>query len=168
MERRVSIITLLCVFFLAHGSLLGAFTADKRDTLRGLTQLGVLLEFLPDDLEREGINRNQLKREIETRLMDAGVHVLTTAEVATLPGAPYIYVSIASLPTTNAYEYVLIFALKQLVHLARDPVTELFVTTWETSAAIRTNGGGHGLDIKSRLSGALERFLIDYRAVNRK
>src|SRR5574341_381847 len=41
------------------------FTADKRDTLRGLREVSVLVEYLPDDVEREGLSREHLKRDIE-------------------------------------------------------------------------------------------------------
>ena len=45
-----------------------AFTADKRDTLRGLREVSVLVEYLPDDVEREGLSREHLTRDIEVRL----------------------------------------------------------------------------------------------------
>ena len=53
-----------------------SFTADKRDTLRGLKEISVLVEYLPDDVEREGLNREHLQRDIEVRLRQAGLHVL--------------------------------------------------------------------------------------------
>ena len=50
-----------------------AFTADKRDTLRGLSEVSVLVEYLPDDVERDGLSREHLKRDIEVRLRQAGL-----------------------------------------------------------------------------------------------
>ena len=70
------------------------FTADKRDTLRGLKEISVLVEYLPDDVEREGLSREHLQRDIEVRLRQAGLHVLTISEVANSPGAPYLYVAV--------------------------------------------------------------------------
>ena len=52
-----------------------AFTADKRDTLRGLREVSVLVEFLPDDVEREGLSREHLTQDIEVRLRQAGLRV---------------------------------------------------------------------------------------------
>ena len=71
-----------------------AFTADKRDTLRGLREVSVLVEYLPDDVEREGVNREHLIRDIEARLRQAGLRVLTISEIANSPGAPYLYVAV--------------------------------------------------------------------------
>jgi hypothetical protein len=71
-----------------------AFTADKRDTLRGLREVSVLVEYLPDDVEREGLSREHLTRDIEVRLRQAGLRVLTISEIAKSPGAPYLYVAV--------------------------------------------------------------------------
>ncbi|MGH7183812.1 MAG: hypothetical protein ACREJN_17800, partial [Nitrospiraceae bacterium] len=70
------------------------FTSDKRDTLRGLREISVLVEYLPDDVEREGLSRTQLQHDIEMRLRQAGLRVLTISEIANSPGAPYLYVAI--------------------------------------------------------------------------
>src|SRR4026207_286043 len=80
------------------------FTADTRDTLPGPQAISVLVEYLPDDVEREGLNREHLQRDIEVRLRQAGLHVLTISEVANLPGAPYLYVAVYPIigPPINA------------------------------------------------------------------
>ena len=102
-----------------------SFTADKRDTLRGLTDISVLVEYLPDDVEREGLSREHLQRDIEVRLRQAGLHVLTISEVANLPGAPYLYVAVYPIttPSVNFNAYAVALTLKQLVQLSRHPTT---------------------------------------------
>ena len=84
-----------------------AFTADKRDTLRGLREVSVLVEYLPDDVEREGLSREHLKRDIEVRLQQAGLRVLTISEIAKSPGAPYLYVAVYPItgPSVNLNAY---------------------------------------------------------------
>ncbi len=81
-----------------------AFTADKRETLRGLGEVSVLVEYLPDDVEREGVSREQLTRDIEGRLRQAGLRVLTISEIANSPGAPYLYVAVYPItgPSVNS------------------------------------------------------------------
>src|SRR5580765_7342709 len=110
-----------------------AFTGDKRETLRGLGEVSVLVEYLPDDVEREGLSREQLTRDIEVRLRQAGLHVLTISEVANSPGAPYLYVAVYPItgPSVTLSIYAVALTLKQLVQLSRNPSTELFATTWE-------------------------------------
>jgi hypothetical protein len=147
-----------------------AFTADKRDTLRGLREVSVLVEYLPDDVEREGLSREQLKRDIEVRLRQAGLRVLTILEIAKSPGAPYLYVAVYPItgPSVNLNAYAIGLTLKQLVQLSRNPTTELFATTWEGPAPPSSLSAPRVLDIRSRISDAVERFIIDYLAVNPK
>jgi len=147
-----------------------AFTADKRDTLRGLREVSVLVEFLPDDVEREGLSREHLTHEIEVRLRQAGLRVLTISEIANSPGSPYLYVAIYPVtgPSVNVNAYAIGLTLKQLVQLSRNPTTELFATTWEGPAPPSSLSAPKLLDIRSRILGVLERFIIDYQAVNPK
>ena len=147
-----------------------AFTADKRDTLRGLREVSVLVEFLPDDVEREGLSREHLAHDIEIRLRQAGLRVLTISEIANSPGAPYLYVAIYPVTgsSVNVNAYAIGLTLKQLVQLSRNPTTELFATTWEGPAPPSSLSAPRLLDIRSRILGVLERFIIDYQAVNPK
>lgn len=147
-----------------------SFTADKRDTLRGLREMSVLIEYLPDDVEREGLNREHLQRDIEVRLRQAGLHVLTISEVAHSPGAPYLYLAIYPItsPQGNFNAYAVALTLKQLVQLSRNPGTELFATTWEGPMQLNSLSDMRMLDIRARIFDALGRFIIDYRDVNSK
>lgn len=146
------------------------FTADKRDTLRGLKEISVLVEYLPDDVEREGLSREHLQRDIEVRLRQAGLHVLSISEVANLPGAPYLYVAVYPIigPSINVNTYAVALTLKQLVQLSRNPSTELFATTWEGPIHLSSLSDSRVLDIRSRILDAVGRFIVDYRDVNSK
>jgi hypothetical protein len=145
-----------------------AFTADKRDTLRGLREVSVLVEYLPDDVEREGLSREHLKRDIEVRLQQAGLRVLAISEIAKSPGAPYLYVAVYPItgPSVNLNAYAVGLTLKQLVQLSRNPTTEFFATTWEGPAPPSLLSAPRVLDIRTRISDAVGRFIIDYQAVN--
>ena len=146
------------------------FTADKRDTLRGLREVSVLVEYLPDDAEREGLNREHIKRDIEVRLRQAGLRILTISEIAESPGAPYLYVAVYPItdPSVNFNAYAIGLTLKQLVQLSRNPTTEFFATTWEGPAPPSSLSTPRVLDIHTRISDAVGRFIIDYQAVNPK
>ena len=146
------------------------FTADKRDTLRGLREISVLVEYLPDDVEREGLSQEQVKRGIEGRLRQAGLRVLTISEIAKSPGAPYLYVAVYPVtgPSVNLNAYAIGLALKQLVQLSRNPSTEFFATTWEGPALPSSFLAHKVLDIRSSITDAVERFIIDYLEVNPK
>ena len=147
-----------------------AFTADKRETLRGLREVSVLVEYLPDDVERDGVSREQLTRDIEGRLRQAGLRVLTISEIANSPGAPYLYVAVYPItgPSANASGYAIGLTFKQLVQLSRDPPTEFFATTWEGPVTPSWLSAPRALDLRTRISEAVGRFIIDYQSVNPK
>jgi len=132
--------------------------------------VSVLVEYLPDDIEREGLDREQLKRDIEGRLREAGLRILSITEIATSPGAPYVYVAVYGItgPTVNGTAYAVVFTLRQLVQLSRNPAIELFATTWEGSARPSSLSAPQVLDVRNRITDAVERFIIDYQAVNLK
>src|SRR5262245_5418282 len=140
------------------------FTADKRETLRGLSEISVLVEYLPDDIEREGLNREHLQRDIEVRLRQAGLHVLTISELANSPGAPYLYVAVYPIttPSVNFNAYAVALTLKQLVQLSRHPATELFATTWDGPMHLSPLNELR-VDLRTRILDAVGRFIIDYR-----
>ena len=165
MRVRVLILLVLALYWPTVGF---SFTADKRDTLRGLKEISVLIEYLPDDVEREGLNREQLRRDIEVRLRQTGLHVLTLSEVANLPGAPYLYVAVYPIigPSVNVNAYAVALTLKQLVQLSRNPTTELFATTWEGPIHFSSLSDSRVFDIRSRIFDAVGRFIVDYRDVN--
>jgi hypothetical protein len=167
MRLRVLILLGLTLYWPTVGF---SFTADKRDTLRGLRDISVLVEYLPDDVEREGLNREHLQRDIEVRLRQAGLHVLTISEVAKSPGAPYLYVAVYPItsPSVNLNAYAVVLTLKQLVQLSRNPTTELFATTWEGPIHFSSLSDSRILNIRSRIFDAVGRFIVDYRDVNSK
>lgn len=162
---------LLALYLIVFWPTLGqAFTADKRDTLRGLTELSVLVEYLPDDIEREGLKQDHVRQEIEGRLREAGLRVLTTAEIAKTSGAPYLYVAVYMVtgPEVGIHGYGVELVLKQLVHLSRHPATELFATTWEGPTLPSVLNAPKVPEIRKTISNAVQRFLIDYKAMNQK
>jgi hypothetical protein len=165
-------LTVLMLLVLTFYSPIGgfSFTADKRDTLRGLSEISVLVEYLPDDVEREGLNREHLQRDIEVRLRQAGLHVLTISEVANSPGAPYLYVAVYPIinPSVNFSAFATALTLKQLVQLSRNPTTELFATTWEGPMHFGSLGDARVAGIRSKILDAVGRFIVDYRDVNSK
>lgn len=167
MRLRVLILLGLTLYWPTVGF---SFTADKRDTLRGLKEISVLVEYLPDDVEREGLNREHLQRDIEVRLRQAGLHVLNISEVANSPGAPYLYAAVYPItgPSVNVNTYAVTLTLKQLVQLSRNPSTELFATTWEGPIHFSSLSDSRVHDIRSRIFEAVGRFIVDYRDVNAK
>ena len=148
-----------------------AFTADKRDTLRGLREISVLVEYLPDDVEREGLSREHLTtrhRSATSTGRPARPDHLRDSEVTRSPVSLRRRIpDHRSLSESHRVRAVGL-TLKQLVQLSRNPTTEFFATTWEGPAPPSWLSAPRVLDIRTRISDAVGRFIIDYQAVNPK
>ena len=65
---------------------------STRATLRGLPGMAVLIENLAPEVERAGFTRRQLQTDVELRLRQAGIRVLTEQERLTVVGQPmFVY-----------------------------------------------------------------------------
>ena len=122
---------------------------SNRATLRGLKGVGILVEQLPPEVEREGLVRNQLQMEAESKLRMAGIKVLTKEECSKTPGEPYLYINInVNLAKTESeiYPYTIDAMLIQKVSLLRAPEQITYAVTWSTGGV-----GSIGKPILSQL-----------------
>ena len=132
---------------LMASSLLALNSAMNRLTLQGLGGVKVLVEDLAPEVEREGLVKDRLQREVEDRVRAAGIRVLTQEETTKTPGEPYLYVNInvtLSRDDETPCSYSVDIALIQNVTLARNPKQAAYAVTWST--------GGVGLIGKKSLS----------------
>jgi hypothetical protein len=126
-------------------------------TLRGLKGVGVLVENLPPEVEKEGLIKNQLQIEIELKLRTAGIKVLTKEECLMTPGEPYLYINInvnTAKTESDLYPYTIDALLIQKVSLLRNPEQTTYAVTWST-------GGIGSIDkqILSQLRGDVEEMV---------
>jgi hypothetical protein len=108
---------------------------SNRATLRGLKGVGVLVENLPPEVEKQGLNRDQLQKTIESRLRKAGIKVFSKEEAFRTPGEPHLYVNInvnIAKTESDIYPYSIDLLLIQMVSLLRDPNLTTYAVTWST------------------------------------
>jgi len=108
---------------------------SNRATLRGLKGVGVLVEKLPPEVEQEGLKRDQIQIEVESKLRTAGIKVLTREEAFNTPGEPFLYINInVNIAKTESeiYPYSIDLLLIQKVSLLRDPNLTSYAITWST------------------------------------
>src|SRR2546429_6513667 len=66
-----------------------------RATLRGVEGVRVVIEDLGPEVERAGLTKQQLQTDVELRLRQASIRILTTKEERFgTPGAPYLYINV--------------------------------------------------------------------------
>lgn len=142
----------------ANGILFGE---GKRDTLRDLTGVEVVVESLDVD----GLSSGALKSEIEAQLDQVGIRVLRDKERLKQPGYPYLYVRLSVLNAEPVHTYSLEISLNQTVTLMRYPSISTFAPTWWVHAV----GVMSPLDVatlRTTVHDYLAKFVQAYQAVN--
>ena len=126
MNKRIwSIVVIILSFFLfLESSILAINGLSNRATLRGLKGVRVLVEKLPPEVEQEGLKRDQVQMEVESRLRTAGIKVLTKEEAFNTLGEPFLYINVnvnIAKTESDIYPYGIDMSLIQKVSLLRDP-----------------------------------------------
>ena len=117
----------------------------------------MLVEKLPLEVEQEGLKRDQLQMEVESKLRTAGIKVLTKEEASGASGEPYLYINInVNIAKTEAdiYPYSIDLLLIQKVSLLRDPKLTSYAITWSTGGV-----GSIGKPILSQLAESVEQMV---------
>jgi Putative peptidoglycan binding domain len=169
-RTRFSVLILLAVLALGGP---GAFGGDQpvfRKTLRGLSGVGVRVERLPPEAEQAGMTRRQVQTEVEQRLREGGIRVLTPPELLSAFGCPALAVTIQLAPAAHEsrelYGVHITVALTQQVLLERNmtmPAVE--AATWEV-VALGVVGRDAWPRVREDVAALVDRFIHAYRAVN--
>ena len=140
----------------------------NRASLRGLKGVYVSVEKLGSDIERDGLTRDRLRKEVESKLRMAGIKILSRKQWSDVEGNPYLYVNanVLKLRETREYIYSINIAFKQDVYPLREPGIVWGASTWSVGGII---GITPRLDkIHAAVKGKVEQFINAYLSVNPK
>lgn len=171
--RWTLIVALVAVLWWGGASTGGwAQTEAKRGSLRGLKGVGVVVEALQPEAEREGLTKSQLRTDVELALRQAGIRVLSEEESLAEPGGPYLYINLNTVKSEVLYAFVsysfsLQISLRQDATLTRDPSIKVNAMTWQTSV-LGSVSAANLQDLRKTLRDSLDQFINDYLAVNPK
>jgi hypothetical protein len=170
-ERRLWEVALFFLFWGASASILFAqrvvtFGTAKPGSLGGLKGVGVVVELLSPEIENEGLRTRDVKKDVEIRLRQAGIAVLTEEELLKAPGTPSLSVWLMGSKTgTELYACSIRVELSQTVILERAPSIHAISPTWNI-----TSFGFVGMNalrsIRNYLNGPLDSFISAYLAEN--
>ena len=140
--------------------------AVARDTLRGLTGVHVVVEELRPEAVKDGLSKDAIEERVVQRLWDAGIQVLMKDQWTLAAGAPYLYLNVNAVKSSDLYVYAVDLQLNQTVKLERLPSVAVAATTWATGCRV----GAVSADSVRILAGvaaqSVDRFIDDYRAAN--
>ncbi len=139
----------------------------ERATLKGLSEVLVLVEEMKPDAERGGLTRSQLQRDVEPRLRQAGIRVLTQEEALRTAGTPTFYIRVTtSKSDAGIYAFSVDVRLQQNVYLDREPTIFYFgAPTWETNT-VGTVGADNLRTVMDIVRNSVDRFVNAYLSVN--
>jgi hypothetical protein len=161
-------LTFTAILLLATVS--SAATGTNTESLRGIKGVYLAIEHLSPEAKQEGLVESDIRKDLERKLRDAGVRVLTTQDLAKEPGRPTLYLNVAIYQTRDIpfCTYNTTLALNQDASLKRNSAMQVMATTW---AASRTGISGQRMVLTSvmrSLNELVTSFTAAFNSVNAK
>ena len=137
----------------------------------GLTGVYVLVEHVADEAQRDGLDTLQVRTDVEVKLRQAGIRVLSKEEWLSTAGLPYLYVDISTTKNPlGVYAFSVRVELNQSVTLVRPASQQrlLLAATWSTPGAIGTVGSKKLTALRDEVRDLTDQFINAYLAANPK
>lgn len=141
----------------------------NRKILAGLQGVGVMMEDFRPEAEKYGFNKQQYKTDVELRLRQYGVKVLSQKEKLQASGYPYLYINVNPLINEKIGLAAMSISvqLKEMVLLERNRTIRDTATTWNKGKTLLY--GLHKLDkTRDDVRDLVDMFINDYLAANPK
>ncbi|MEW6299539.1 MAG: hypothetical protein AB1671_17695 [Thermodesulfobacteriota bacterium] len=137
-------------------------------SLYGLDEVGVLVADLHPDAERRGAERAKLQADVERRLQQAGIHVLTEDQWKAAPGKPLLYLNVGVEPLGSlpVYSVSIRLQLRQPACLARNLILCETAVTWEDVSATRILSVSRLSSLRDEIHAVVDRFIDACRKEN--
>lgn len=136
-----------------------------RETLQGLPGVAVTMEDIAADAEKDGLQESQLRADVEDKLRQAGIRVLSEAERLRTPGTPTLSVRVGTYKLGDLYSLCIELSLLQATVLKREPHLERLTATWRARGV--GSGGARRLhEARQVVAGYIDRFITAYLSVN--
>ena len=140
--------------------------AEPQDTLHGLKGIMVFIEDIESEVEDHGLTKMLLKKEVESRLRQAEIPVLTADEAFNTAGKPYLYLNLTTHNTgIDLYSYSIRIEFNQDVCIIREPSIRASATTW-SSNVVGIVGAANLPAITEDVIGLTDRFIHAYHTAN--
>jgi hypothetical protein len=156
-----------CLAALVAIACLASDTSMDRATLRGLKAVKVVVDPLGPELEREGLDANRLRGNIELRLRNADVKI--DNGVNEFLGLTISFAQAARkgmLSKKGPFSLTISLGVYQVAVLTRDMATKTVVETWGADKTISVSARDLDRDVFSAVEELADQFVKAYRSVN--
>lgn len=148
---------------------LASDTEYDRATLAGLSGVHVLVENTTVERKEEWLSRATLQTDVELRLRQNGIRVLTREAQLTTPGSPFLYVRAVSMPDGfGGFVVCIELILSQGVVLERNPSIASTADTWSATSVMGRIGPNSKFKVRETVRDQVDQFVNAYLAANPK
>lgn len=162
-----TLFTLFSLLVLFTGtSLAQTFSADQRQSLRGIDQMLLVVDFVQDATVLENLNRDEIENIIRRRLAGEGIRLMGEVEWSRSEMVPYLYVYLNVLRTEfGVLTYRIEVNLKQEVILRSIRSLYQHAPTWQTGT-LGMIGVNQIPALRDEILDLVDIFIGDYRDIN--
>jgi hypothetical protein len=158
---------ILVLLTITSFSLAGQYSIQQ-ESLRDLKGVFISVESLAPEIQKDGLTKDRIRKDVELMLRKAGIKTLSKKEWFDVEGSPCLYVNahVLKLRSTREYIYSVNISFKQTVYPSRKPVEITGAATWTIGGII---GITADLDkIRASVKEQVEKFIKAYLGVNPK
>jgi len=143
---------------------------DKQWSLTGIDALYVFVQGLTEETQKAGLTTEQIQTEVEDKLKQMGIRVVSEEESLRIAGSSVLYVNISAHKRTRtaAFVYHVDVGILQRVTLVRDPIIRPMSITWNKGQLGYCPSSGLAKSLRGTVGYLMDRFQEDYRAANPK
>jgi hypothetical protein len=156
------------IVFLATEIIAKDLTSDRRETLRGIKSMTIVIE----EIKQPGATASKLTKEViekdvTEKLQEAGISVVPFTDLTA--DLPWVYVNIHLMEHNELpsfYTFSLGVEIRQFVILKRIARLSFDATTWDHRLVGMIRSSEALSTVRKSLNEAMNSFINDYRAVN--
>jgi hypothetical protein len=165
--------TVLAALALLSAAVASPLVGQGDETLAGLKGVYVYVEAIKDEVRRDGLEEGQIRTDVELRLRQAGVTVLTKQQSFDSAGSPILDVDVHAAKATaegvaSFYAYHVHIQLSQEVRLVRKPSLRVLAATWTGGSTVGVIGADKLRSVRDVLRDQMDKFINAYLAANPK
>lgn len=143
---------------------------ERQWSLAGIDALYVFVQGLTEGAKKAGLTTEQIQSEVEDKLKQMDVKVVSEEEGLKIAGSPVLYVNISvhKRTRTAAFVYHVDVGVLQRVTLMREPTIRLMSITWNKGQLGHCPSSALAKSLRETVGYLMDRFQKDYRAANPK
>ena len=143
---------------------------EKQLSLTEMKALYVFVQGLTEEAKKAGLRSEQIQSDVEDKLKQEGIRVVSEEEGLRLAGSPVLYVNISAhkRKQTAAFVYHADVGVLQKVALVRDPKIHIMSITWTKGRLGHCPAKALVTSVRETVGYLMDKFTDDYTAANPK